>query len=356
MKRFITIPHLSKKLIFGIIIIVAILGFILLNLNKKPEPISTIKVSKADIKETVSASGTLEGKEIANLKFKMSGKLAYLNIKDGDVVKAGQTIAGLDTQDLNIALRQAERDYEAKNAAAQNAEDQVKDSSSDETFDEKELRTKAQAAQNIAFDEIKAKQRAFQDAVITSPINGIVTETDVIAGQVVSPSDLIAQIVNEGNYYFEAEVDESDIGKISIGQKADISLNSYPDQTFSGIVEKISPQTKETDTGATIVTVQINLGKPNINFVSGINGQAEIIQKEALNTLVIPTEALINDSDIYIKNGDSFTLRKVETGINNGSEVQITSGLSAGDNVATDPELVKKQLASNNSFNKIFRR
>src|SRR5258708_1133647 len=118
MKRFIKMPHFSKKRFFLLVVVILVLAFILFILTKKPEPINTTKVTKSDIKETVSASGTLEGKEVANLKFKSSGKLAYINIKEGDQVKAGQTIAGLDTQDLNISLREAERDYEAKNAAA----------------------------------------------------------------------------------------------------------------------------------------------------------------------------------------------------------------------------------------------
>lgn len=356
MKKVLRFFKPSKKKIILLVIILIIGAVTFFNLNKQPETIETAKVTPQDIKETVSASGILTGKEEVNLKFKLSGRLAYINVKDGDTVKAGQTIAGLDTQDLQIALTQAQRDYEAKHAAAQNAEDQVKDNDGDENFTQKELRTKAQAAQNIAFDEVKARQRDFQDAVITSPISGIVTQTDVIAGQNVSPSDVIAQIVNEGDFYFDAEVDESDIGRVSVGQTAEISINSYPDKTFVGTVEKINPQTKETDTGATIVVVKINMGKPDINFVSGINGQAEIIEKETQNSLSIPSESLVNDNQVYVKQGDNWVTKKVTIGLTDGTNTEIKSGLSEGDIVATNPEVAKKQLSSQNPITKLFKR
>jgi len=108
-------PTRKKLIILAIIIIIAILGF---NYFGKPKqtPLQFATVKRQDIKATVSASGTLNGKNSANLRFKLPGKLTFINVKTGDAVFAGQVIAGLDTQDLAIALQQAQNTLRDKQA------------------------------------------------------------------------------------------------------------------------------------------------------------------------------------------------------------------------------------------------
>lgn len=151
------------------------------------------------------------------MHFKISGKLVYINVKAGDIVTPGQVIAGLDTQDLSITLQQAQNTLRDKQATAQKAEDDVKDYSDDESFTQKVTRTTAQAARDLAFDTVKSAQRAFQDAVITSPIKGVITQAIEVPGQIVTAADVIAQVVDTSAIYFDAEVDETDIGSVAVG-------------------------------------------------------------------------------------------------------------------------------------------
>ncbi len=329
-----------KKYLAILIILILGLGWYFLKPSKKAEPIQTVAIKKEDIRTTVSASGTLSGADFADLRFKLGGKLAYLNIKQGDTVTKGQVIAGLDTQELNIALQQAQNNWLSKDATAKRTEDDVKNHASDETLTQREERISAQTARDSAFDAIKDAKRNFQDAVIVSPISGIVTRADPTPGQTVSPSDLIAEVVDDSAIYFDAEVDEADIGKISISENSEVSLNSYPDSVFKGTVEKITPFTKTTSSGATVIVVRINLGKPSINFVAGLNGQAEIIQTEHKNVLSLPQEAVKEDNTVIVKVGNSYQSKKVSTGIKSDSNVEITSGLKEGELVVTNPSAV----------------
>ena len=340
--KFLKFWHLPKKIwITVFLLIVAGSGYYFWP-KPKVEPIQTVEVKTGEVKSVISTSGTLEGTDSAELRFKISGKLAYLEVKAGQRIEKGDLIAGLDTQELSIALQQARNTFTAKDATAKRIEDDVKDNENDENFTQKETRVAAQTARDNAYDAVKAAQRAFQDAAIYSPISGIVVKADPNPGQVVSGADIIAQIVDDTEYVFEAEVDESDLGRVKLGQTADVVLNSYPDQTFRATVSQITPSTQTTDSGATVVIVKLALGKPAINFVSGLNGQADIITDQVSNVLVIPADALLENDELYIKKGESYEKVKIEVGLRSDAEVEVKSGLSLSDQVVTNPEAVEK--------------
>lgn len=336
-------PSKKKVVIALIIFTAAVAGFSVFN-AKKQTPLQFASVKRQDIKSIVLSSGNLTGKNIANLKFKSSGKLSYLNVKMGDSVARYQTIAGLDTKDLSITLQQAYNTLRDKDAAKQKAEDDVKGHDSDETFTQKVTRTTAEVARDNAFDNVKAAQRAFEDAVIVSPIAGVVTQAIQVSGQTVTGSDVIAQIVDTSSIYFDTDVDEADINKVSVGFLADVNLDAYPNQIFKGTVNQILPQTKTTSSGATVVTVRIKLESAPPNFINRLSGQASIITSTSKDALTIPQEALRDDNTVIVQNNNELGTKKVEAGISSDTDVEIKNGLNEGEKVLLDPPAVGSKL------------
>lgn len=320
-------------LILGIIFI-ALLGFFFFKPKSKAQKLQFTDVKRQDIRSTVSSSGFLTAKDTVNLKFKSSGKLSYINVKVGDQVFAFQTIAGLDTQDLNIKLQQARNTLRDKQAAVDKTLDDVKDHSKDETFTQKKDRTAAEVARDNAYDGVKEAQRAFQDDVLVSPIAGLITQADPIPGQNVSASDLIAQVVEIEEIYFDSDVDETDIGKLSVGQSAEVTLDAYGDKIFKGVVDQILPQIKTTSSGAIVVTVRIKLKEQPANFVNGLSGQAIIILEEVKNALTIPQEALREDNVVFTQGAKE---KKVDTGIKSDTDIEIKEGLEEGERILLNP-------------------
>ena len=338
--RIVKIPRilkLSKKKI-ALIIVLIILGIIGFNFfaPKKAATLQFAQVKRQDIKSTVSSSGSLTGKNVADLKFKSSGKLSYINVKVGDGVYAGEVIAGLDTQDLTITLQQAQNTLRDKQAQVDKALDDVKGHSADESFTQRQTRTTAEVARDSAVDSVKAAQRAFQDDVVISPIAGVVTKAPYIPGQIIS-SDAIVQIVDFSLIYFNTDIDEADISKVSLGQKAQVNLDAYPDKTFDGKVDEIIPQTKTTSSGATVITVRINLNSLSITPVNGLSGQASIILAEAKNTLILPQETVRDDNTVFVQTAQGMRPEKVEVGIKSDTDVEIKNGVSEGDRVLLNP-------------------
>src|SRR5581483_5897049 len=183
----------------------------------------------------------------------------------------------LDVQQLNINLQQAQNNL----ASAQASVDKILDDihlfqygnggfgnvgTANETETQRQARIAAQETRDSAVDSVKAAQRAFQDAVLYAPISGVVSQANPVPGQNITVADTIVQIVDDSQIIFAADVDESDIANISLNQPVQVSLNAYPDQTFNGFVSDITPVTKTTSSGATVVTVKVDLQNPAVNF------------------------------------------------------------------------------------------
>ena len=349
--------HIPRRryLIIGAVILILIYFFWPKgNGNQKVE---YTQVTRQNIASVVSASGTLDGKNDVALHFNSGGKLAYVNFKQGDPIRRGDQVAGLDVQALNISLQQAENNLRSAQASVDKIVDDIhlnqygnggfgQVGSSQETEAQRQTRTAAEATRDNAVDAVKAAQRAYQDAVLYAPLSGVVVKADPVPGQNVTVADTIIQIADNSQVVFVVDVDESDISNISIGQPVDVTLNAYPNQTFKGSVVEISPVTKTTTSGATVVTVKVGIDNPPANFVVGLNGQADIKTKQANNVLTIPIDALRDDNTVYIKDGSGFKAVPVKTGIKSDTDVEVTEGLSDNQQIVKNPEAVKTSKSS----------
>lgn len=334
----------KKYLIIGIIFI-AVIAFLFRPKVSSGSEYTIVK--KQDIAETVLTSGLLAGKNTVNLNFLQGGRLAFINVKANDRVSAGQAVAGLDTQALGIELQQANNTLKDKQAAADKVLDDIhlfqygnggfgNVGSSSETMTQRQLRTAAEAARDNAFDNVRSVERNFQDKFIIAPFGGLVTQANVFPGQLVGSSSVVAQVVDDSEIYFDAEVDEADLGKISLDQPVEVALDAYPDQVFKGKIAEILPQTKVTSTQATVITARVLL-EPGIRFIAGLQGQASIITKQAEGILTVPLEVLRPDNTVVVQTPNGLQSVKVKTGIQSDMDIQILEGLEEGQEVMINP-------------------
>ncbi len=291
------------------------------------EKIKIVSVEKKNIVESIVVSGKIAAEKQATLTFPAAGKLSYVNVKPGDSVKAGQWMASLDTGDLQAAVTKAWYTYLSYDAAAKVAEDSVKGHESDETFAQKNTRVSAQTARDSAYENWLSANRAVQLAVLKSPFVGMVTEVTVSAsGDTVGITDGIT-VVDPETLYFDTEVDETDFGKIKVGQKAIVKLDAYEDMEFEGTVTRMGFATRLSDSGATVIPIRISIVADGLRV--GLNGDAELIIQEKENVLTLPIEA-VNDGQVEKTDGKQMD---VKTGIESEEDVEIISGINEGDQV-----------------------
>ncbi|OGV89151.1 hypothetical protein A2Z41_00105 [Microgenomates group bacterium RBG_19FT_COMBO_39_10] len=305
----------------------------------------TAQVKKESLIQSISASGEIASQEQVDLKFQTSGQLAWVGVKEGDQVKKWQAIASLDKRELEKDLRIELNDYlNERWDFEQTYEDYEKSGLSEEkwlvTDAIKRILQKAQFDLNNKVIDVEIADLTVKLATISSPIDGIVTSIDVpIAGVNITPATAVFTIANPGLMKFIADIDESDVGKTSIGQKVIITLDAYPDEEFEGETTNIAFAAITTSGGGTAFKADISLPE-NIDqrFKVGMNGDVEIVTAEKTDVTTVPIEAIkTKDGKNYVQiiEGRSIKEIGVETGLESDTKIEIISGLEEGQLVVT---------------------
>ena len=125
---------------------------------------------------------------------------------------------------------------------------------------------------------MKKIEKQIQDATLVSPINGIVTNISIRKGENVSTAETI-EIIDASSFHFRAEVDETDYGRVFVGQQARITLDAYKNEVFNGKVIFVGLKTEVTSSGVSFVPVEIDLDS-NKKIIDGLTGEAEFIERE----------------------------------------------------------------------------
>jgi len=326
---------LKGKRAIAVAVAILILYFFLNRGAGDLDKITTVNVSREDIKSQVLASGKVTSENSATLHFAVSGKVVWTGVKEGDYVKRGQTIASLDREKYEIALRQAQQDVIAADAALEKVYDDIAHSSADtESFDEKIKRTAAEATKNKAWDAMLLAQRNLKDATLTAPFAGFINSIDIKQGQEIFATTEAVKIADNDFLEFTAEVDETDIPKVKTGQEAQILLDAFEGDSFDSQVSKINIQSIQTSTGATAYEVKFDLPKER-DFFLGMSGESQITIQEVADVLTVPIEAVIDDKYVYVKRDGNFLKKEIGLGISSDTDSEVTSGLSEGEEVVT---------------------
>lgn len=331
------IISLKRRYRILLVIVVLFSGWFFFGRSSQKVAVETGIVKIQDLKQTVASSGTLQGKDTVNLHFRSSGVLKYILAKEGDIVTKNRALAGLDTQELSISLQQAKNTLRDKQAILDKVLDDVKGHSVDETLTQRQTRTTAEVAKDNAYENVRDAERALKESTLITPINGVVTKIGAVMGASIASSDTIIQVVDKSTIYFDAEIDEADIDKVKLDQEVKVTLNSTGDKVFKGKVDKIIPVTKITSSGSTVIVIRVNLGNPEMTFVPGITGQAEIITKEAKEILTVSQDALVSKDEVYVQTNGDIVARKIETGFVGDIDIEVKSGLKEGDRVVVNP-------------------
>ncbi len=306
--------------------------------NATQQQIKAATARRGTFTKSVQSSGKTKADTSAELKFQTSGRLVYLPFKEGDRVLQGQVVAQLDLEKLKADLRQEEQDFTAAKAASEKLYND-QGASTAESFDQKVKRTAVDATQNKAYDEVVKARKDIGDATLVTPITGIISHIDSpIVGVNITPSTSTIEIVDPESLVFEANIDEVDVGVLSLGQSARIALDAFPDATFSGTVSYISYISETSAGGATVFPVKVAFDEPQ-KLRIGLNGDVTIEMTAIPNALVVPIEAIREQDSgkfVYKRTGaSSYALVPVAVGEQNDRDIVITQGLSEGDVVVT---------------------
>ena len=311
---------------------IAIVTVIILLTRTRGTPVETANVKVSSITSEIVASGKVESQTSSTLMFPAAGKIAAVYIEEGQYVAKGQAIASLEAEPFLVVLRQASQDVNAADAVLSQVYDEQKKQTAAENFDQKIRRTNAETAKNKAYDTMRKAQFDLEHSTIYSPQDGVITEVNFMAGQQIVAGLEFGEVNDLLNLEFTAEVDETDIGRLKVGQIAKITLDAFDDSRADATVDNIADTATITTTGATAFKVKFTLPSDQ-KYKIGMNGEASIIIAQNKEALSVPLEAVIDQKYVYVKQEKTYAKKEVVLGIESDMEAEIISGLDEGQTV-----------------------
>jgi len=303
----------KKTKVFVIILALALLsvaGYIYRK-NKSAAVVPTKEISPfyGEIHNYVSSTGTVLPQNRLEVKPSINGRVEQILVEEGDSVRKGQTLAWMSSTDRAALL---------------------------------------DAARAQGPDAVKYWQDVYKPTPLIAPVDGEVIVKSVQPGQTVSVADDV--VVLSDRLIVKGQFDETDIGKIKLGQEVKISLDAYPDIKAKGKVDHISYESTLVS-NVNIYEVDILPVKVPPVFRSGMSANVNVLIENKDNVLLIPLAAVKSDKEgtyVMLDKGqkDKPVRQKIEEGITNDVNVEVVSGLTPEDKVVVSAQTGKSSKAS----------
>jgi len=200
-------------------------------------------------------------------------------------------------------------------------------------------------AQSIAAGQAQVKQAQagvlnaeanLSGAKIIAPISGVITQQDAKLGQLASPGMSLVSIIGNSGFEVDAGVSETDVGKLTVGNKVEMTLDAFQNETFVGTVFYIAPAQTNTQ-GVISYQIKISFDKVDPRLKSGLTANIDIQTKNKDNVLILPQYAILqNDSGTFVETlaGKTVTTSPVTLGVQDQKgNVEILSGVTLGEQV-----------------------
>jgi len=287
------------KIIFIIVVIAGIGVFLMIKIKGKSpssEIIKEISPTIGTIQAVVSTTGTVLPKNRLEVKPPVNGRVESIEVQEGDKVKTGEILAWMSSTERAALL---------------------------------------DAARGQGEKALKYWKEVYKAIPLLSPIDGEVIVATTQPGQTVTTIDAV--VVLSDQLIVRAQVDETDIGRIKLGQNAVITLDAYPDTKIKAVVEHIY---YESQTVNNVTIYNVDLLPENVPpfFRSGMNATVDFIIQSKGNILLIPVEAVHKEKDgnfVYLKQGNGKVPLKapVALGISDDKNVEVLSGITGNDRI-----------------------
>ena len=298
--------------------------------------VNVVTVQYESINTDYTANGTFLPKAETNLSSEISGKVVSVLVKEGSRVGAGQVVATIKKDAIEVDMSQAQNNLQNAIIDNQRYENAFKTGGvTKQQLDNSRLQLKnAQAA-------VRAQSVRVNNAAVRAGISGTINKRMVEPGAVVSPGTPMFEIVNINTLKLSVLVDESQISKLQIGQVVPISVNVYPEDSYSGRITFIAPKSD----ASLNFPVEIEVSN-NGKLKAGMYATAVFKTNNGASNqslLTVPVEAFVNgvtSGQLFIvDNNGTAKMIKVQIGKVFGNRVHVISGLKGGEQVITSGQI-----------------
>lgn len=379
---------IDKRWIAGAVLVLAVAVPLALKrvTGDSGTPVDFATVAEQQVRPSILASGTLAYKVEVNLTAEVLARVASIAVEEGDVVEKGQLLLRLDPETYNNIIAREEAGVRQNRISIERQRAVV--ALRKQQFERSQRLAEAQLIDRNRLDEdrnqyvvaeadLKSSEEALRRATavlsdareqrakteIRAPIAGRIVSLPIKVGEVAIPSTAslagaqLMKIADTSAIQAEVKVDEADVAKIRMGQRADVFAAAYPDNSLKGSVEKIALTPTVDGQGRSYrVTLAIEAPK-DLLLRSGMSARAVIYLGDGGKSLAVPVESVISETPeknvvkryVWLATDGKARKTAVTTGLSDDRWESIESGVKAGDRIIVGPSKTLRRLRDGDS-------
>jgi HlyD family secretion protein len=356
--------------------------------------VRTATVEEKDLVAHVLANGKLQPRNKVDISANIAGQIVNLAVREGDRVEEGDFLLQIDKAQYEATAESSEANLQSllhdRDAARANLEqaryefEKAQRSYEDRLIPETEFQRARSAleageaghrAAQGRVDQARASLEGARDSLrkttIRAPLSGIVTALPVHEGEVAvigtmnNPGTVLMTISDLSAMEADLAVDETDIPRLAVGQKAELTVDAYPDETFEGLVREVGsspirPGTEAAERTGTVSTeaidfeVRVSVVEPVAGMRPGFSVSAEIEVGRAAAVPAVPIQSLVTretsssssiEEGVYVVQDGRVRFAPLTIGLSGAQEVEVIEGVSAGEEIVIGPFRALRELA-----------
>lgn len=332
----------------------------------KPVPVTIARVEAGRVEDTVvnSRAGTVKSRRRASMSPALAGRVAAIPVQKGSRVREGDVLLRLDDREHAAQVQLADSALAAARASVDQARLEAGEAQrqwertqalaqervvSETQIDQEQTRARvtqsillsAEARVREAAAALEAAEATLAKTVMQAPFEGVVLDVTTEVGEWISPAPpgvfipAVVDLIDPGALYLSAPIDEADVARLEVGLPVRITLDAFRGQAFSGQLTYVSSfvETRQEQNRTLEVEAEFAEAELPENLLPGLSADLEVILAARDGVLRIPTYALMEGKRVLLLQDDRLLEQVVETGLQNWSFTEITSGLSTGQQV-----------------------
>lgn len=332
-------------------------------MRSRPKPSIAVRVhrvARGQVRDLVStvAAGRVAAEREANIRAEIAGTVRRLHHRRGDHVAAGEPLISYDPSELRhrvqlaeaaVVLGRAQADQAAASArlALSNSRraESLRDRGVTPPAEAETLAGQSDVAERAAVAartslvqgtaNVQIARDALSHAVLRAPFAGVILTTGIEEGEVTAPGAPVVTLADTSSLHVDAELDESDLGRVQVGMRAELALDAFPGQRFAGSLTEIAPSVTRDIRGNRAIAIRVGL-EPDPRLRVGMSADVDVIVATRDNVLWVPPNAVIGRGTdravLAVVNGIARR-RSIGVGVSTWEAVEVTRGVNEGDRV-----------------------
>lgn len=330
---------------------------------REAESLPTLRASRATLTNSTVAIGTIKSKVGAEVKVgsQLSGIVARLNVNVGDKVSKGDVLAALDDRNWRARVRVLEAQINSAVAEQEYAESEL---DRNERLGDILPKTRIEDSRRnlkVKQAEVERVRASLAEAettlgytVIRAPVSGTIASVSTNQGETIAASlaaPTFVTIIDLDRLEIQSYVDETDIGKVHVGQSVKFRVDAFAGTELGGVVQAIYPKAQLVNNVVNYVVIIDIVDRQGLLIRPEMTVHVDFILEQKENALSIPRNALLREGGrdfVIVQATDRWEERTVKLGMQTPQRVEIVSGLAAGEAIVSDKQAWKKHVESGN--------